>query len=352
MTNVHGYDLHSIPIVFHYSVGFDIAYPRMEAMRRPKGRDKQDCLYPRSFRCFKRKKNTMALIKCPECGRMVSPNALECPNCGAPVKDLLASGFSATSVDPPQPTKIPQEHHSNVEVTSELHDTGSVKPTASVQKKSKVMLWALVAVIVIAIATIAIILLYDDTGSPTKRHNKTTFNKQEIETTSNNNNQSSNDRLNSSQTYSDDASTDNSIQYSDAFPDNDRIRKLLGDYSHAVVNNDFSTLEELYAPTVERYHSAYGKSRDYVVDDHRNYDDFFKVYGKHSSLRWETFRTERISDGRVEAVIVEDYSLDRMDESKYSIFVLEKHFIINDDYQIVGVWDNQLSKQKKQVNTY
>ena len=29
MTDVHGYDIHSIPIVFHYSVGFDIAYPRM-----------------------------------------------------------------------------------------------------------------------------------------------------------------------------------------------------------------------------------------------------------------------------------------------------------------------------------
>ena len=39
MTDVHGYDIHSVPfftIVFHYSVGFDIAYPRKEAMRRPK----------------------------------------------------------------------------------------------------------------------------------------------------------------------------------------------------------------------------------------------------------------------------------------------------------------------------
>lgn len=30
----------------------------------------------------------MALIPCPECGRMVSPNAEECPGCGAPVKEL------------------------------------------------------------------------------------------------------------------------------------------------------------------------------------------------------------------------------------------------------------------------
>lgn len=28
----------------------------------------------------------MALIHCPECGRMVSPNAEECPGCGAPIK--------------------------------------------------------------------------------------------------------------------------------------------------------------------------------------------------------------------------------------------------------------------------
>ena len=55
MTGVHGYDIHghSVPIVFHYSVGFDIAYPRMEAMREPKGRDKQDSLDPRFFHCVK-----------------------------------------------------------------------------------------------------------------------------------------------------------------------------------------------------------------------------------------------------------------------------------------------------------
>ena len=39
MTGVHGYDIHStliVSIVFHYSVGFDIAYLRKEAMREPK----------------------------------------------------------------------------------------------------------------------------------------------------------------------------------------------------------------------------------------------------------------------------------------------------------------------------
>lgn len=41
----------------------------------------------------------MALIPCPECGRMVSPNAEECPHCGAPIKELLAKQEIDTPVD-------------------------------------------------------------------------------------------------------------------------------------------------------------------------------------------------------------------------------------------------------------
>lgn len=40
------------------------------------------------------------------------------------------------------------------------------------------------------------------------------------------------------------------------------------------------------------------------------------------------------------------YSIDRQDKSKYSVFVLEKHFVIDSAYHIVSVYDNQLSKSK------
>lgn len=38
----------------------------------------------------------MALIPCPECGRMVSPNAEECPSCGAPVKELYGRQINSS----------------------------------------------------------------------------------------------------------------------------------------------------------------------------------------------------------------------------------------------------------------
>ena len=33
----------------------------------------------------------MALIKCPECGKEISSNAVACPNCGNPVPKKIAS---------------------------------------------------------------------------------------------------------------------------------------------------------------------------------------------------------------------------------------------------------------------
>lgn len=258
----------------------------------------------------------MALIKCPECGKEISDRAARCPKCGIPMEKIhsLMQQLAMNEI-----SKEEEGNHIRYE-----------------QKRRRLIL-GIVAVIVLLLSVLAFLLFCDRNGSQLKQPDDVFIE----------NSSRSDEIYRGNNIKNTSVSSESGVQNTNIFPNNERIKNLLSDYSHAVVNNDFSTLEKLYAPTVERYHSAYGKSRDYVVDDHRNYDDFFKVYEKHSTFRWGTFRTERISDDRVEAVIVEDYSLDRMDESKYSVFVLEKHFIINDDYQIVSVWDNQLSKKKK-----
>ena len=45
----------------------------------------------------------MALIPCPECGKMISPNATVCPQCGAPVAKIRAS-LVAKPQSAPEPT--------------------------------------------------------------------------------------------------------------------------------------------------------------------------------------------------------------------------------------------------------
>lgn len=134
-----------------------------------------------------------------------------------------------------------------------------------------------------------------------------------------------------------------------SFPDENAVQDLIERYCNAICENDFVTLASLYAPMVERFQDAYSKDRDYVIGCHQRYDKTFKVYGKHSSLRWNSFEMKMLSNGRLSASVIEDYSIDREDKSKYSVFVLEKHFIIDSSYHIVSVYDNQLSK-KKEVN--
>ena len=105
-------------------------------------------------------------------------------------------------------------------------------------------------------------------------------------------------------------------------------------------------VSELYAPTVKRYFSAYDKDRSYVADSYKKYDDVFQVYGKHSNVRWNTVSFTE-SNGSIQLTYEEDYSIDRYDNTKYSIFVLEKHIELNSDFKIVSLYDVQLSKSKK-----
>ena len=103
---------------------------------------------------------------------------------------------------------------------------------------------------------------------------------------------------------------------------------------------------ELYAPHVKRYASAYDKDVDFVAGCYSRYDEKFGVYGKHSSVRWNTVSYSKLNNG-IELTYIEDYTIDRFDPSQYSIFVLEKHFELDENYQISSVYDVHLSQSKK-----
>jgi hypothetical protein len=132
----------------------------------------------------------------------------------------------------------------------------------------------------------------------------------------------------------------------DEFPVRDKVKDMLKRFLSYSINDDYDGLREIYAPTLGRYHDIKKQiSRDEVIDKHRNYNSKFGVYGKHGSYRWETLTIKRISNTRAEVVCVQDYYIDRYDNTKYTDFVLEQHFVINDNYQIVSIYDVQLSKR-------
>lgn len=147
--------------------------------------------------------------------------------------------------------------------------------------------------------------------------------------------------------YSD--SNSNASTWSNNLMDVDReqVINTIKTHTDAYVSNDFDAISRVYASQVTRYHNAYNLTNQEVVGKYRDYDQMFGVYAKHASIRWNTLQIERLSAKEISVVFVEDYSIDRADNSKYSIFVLEEHLVLDEDYKIKSIYDVQLEKRKK-----
>ncbi|MBP5546146.1 MAG: serine/threonine protein kinase [Bacteroidales bacterium] len=130
--------------------------------------------------------------------------------------------------------------------------------------------------------------------------------------------------------------------------DEDRAREVVETYCKASLENDYSTLEKLYAPHVERYiNIKTGLSRDSVMAHHYRIDSFYKIRRKKGSIRKGTFKCKLVGEDRIEAEIIQDYSFDNdPGDSKTNIFVLKKLFVLNKDYQIVSVDEKYLERKR------
>lgn len=127
----------------------------------------------------------------------------------------------------------------------------------------------------------------------------------------------------------------------------ERVENTINTFNNAVESNDFSTLSNVFSQNVTRFNDAYNLSNSEVVEKHKKYDSMFGVYGKHISVRWNTLQIEKNLEDELSVFYVEDYSIDRVDESKYSVFVIEKHLILDNEYRIKSIYDMQLSKARK-----
>ena len=128
--------------------------------------------------------------------------------------------------------------------------------------------------------------------------------------------------------------------------DTDRVKNAIVEYNNATVANDFARLASIYSENVVRFHNAYNITKSEVIAKYRNYDEMFGVVGKHIDVRWNTLQIEQLPNDELSVTYIEDYSIDRIDDSKYSKFVLEKHLILDEEYKIKSIYDVQLSKNR------
>lgn len=123
----------------------------------------------------------MALIKCPDCGKMFSEYAVRCPNCGCPTKDAKAANIvNASPIPKPteevegneqEPSLVDQKNIEGETVSQEnvQPSTENDESNIEVQKTIRKWLWC---VGIMAVLLVGFIIAYN-TFDPQKDDDRT-----------------------------------------------------------------------------------------------------------------------------------------------------------------------------------
>lgn len=125
-------------------------------------------------------------------------------------------------------------------------------------------------------------------------------------------------------------------------------KEVVEDFCRLSETCNANLVYKLFDNFVERFHDLSNVNVDVVVSSFASYDEKFGVIGeKKSIVRWDTFDCRKSDDGRIYIEYVEDYSIERKDATKPSIFVLRKHIVLNERHKIVSVYDEIMSRKKR-----
>ncbi len=114
--------------------------------------------------------------------------------------------------------------------------------------------------------------------------------------------------------------------------------KTIAIYAKAIEENDFQTISQVFATNVQRYFEQINISNTDVVRIHQQYDDRYGVTSKHVNIRWDTWESEVLPGGDILVGFIEDYSIDRIDSTKQSNYVLYYHVLFNKEGKIISCY--------------
>lgn len=123
----------------------------------------------------------MALIKCPDCGKMFSEYAVRCPNCGCPTKDAKAANIvNASPIPKPteevegneqEPSLVDQKNIEGETVSQENVQPSTENDESNIEVQKTIHKW-IWCVGIMAVLLVGFIIAYNSFGSQ-KKHNET-----------------------------------------------------------------------------------------------------------------------------------------------------------------------------------
>ncbi|MDR0873229.1 MAG: hypothetical protein LBN27_07165 [Prevotellaceae bacterium] len=129
------------------------------------------------------------------------------------------------------------------------------------------------------------------------------------------------------------------------FPNKEKIIKFINDYYKYLKNNQFQEASNLFAYRLKRFHSTYNISRESVIEKIKQYDNTFGVYNKKFNVHWESLELTNIGNKYVSISYTLDYFIERSNKNKPSTFLIEMNIELNNNYQIISIYENILNKK-------
>ena len=126
--------------------------------------------------------------------------------------------------------------------------------------------------------------------------------------------------------------------------DRTKIETTIRNYYDNIKNNQDENLKQMFANQIQRFFNLNNVDRNIVVEQFKKYDEMFGVYGKYFNVRWNTLEISSEAGGFISLNYLLDYSIERYDKTKPSKFLIKMYITLNQNYQIVSVYENIIDK--------
>jgi hypothetical protein len=123
------------------------------------------------------------------------------------------------------------------------------------------------------------------------------------------------------------------------------VKEFVELYCDATNHHNIPEIEKLYASEVQQYYKSYNIGRDSVMNCCRNYENKFKAHNPTVIVDWNTLKTELTKDGFISVTFTESFTLEREEDSKCTMWIIDKHFLLDKDYKIVKEYE-EIKKSK------
>lgn len=119
------------------------------------------------------------------------------------------------------------------------------------------------------------------------------------------------------------------------------IEFILRNYFRTIENESWNELANYYPSYLNRFYDRFNISRKDAVNSARSYKSKFEILKTKHEIRWSTLEFSN-SDQGTTAHFTMDYSLERVNKSKPSKFVLEMVVLIDAENKIKSIYENIL----------